>query len=57
MIALTPAFIVALIERNHGQVILTKLEIADAARLKVTVSENDRGEVVIRTSQEEGQVK
>ena len=47
---LTPAYIAALVARSHGQVILDKRDLADAALLKVEVTENDRGEVVIRTS-------
>lgn len=47
---LTPAYIAALVERHHGQVIVTKREIYDAGLLELEVTENDRGEVVIRTT-------
>lgn len=55
MIELSPAWIAALVERNHGQVVLTKEELADARLIRLAVTENDRGELVIQTIKEEGQ--
>lgn len=55
MIELSPAWIAALVERNHGQVILSKEELHDAALIRLVVTENDRGELVIRTIKNEGQ--
>lgn len=55
MIELSPAWIAALVERNHGQVILSKEEIYEAQLLRLAVTENDRGELVIQTIKNEGQ--
>ncbi len=48
---LTPAFIAAMVERSHGQVILTEREIHAAGLLSLEVTRNERSEVVIRTAQ------
>lgn len=55
MIELTPAWIAALVARSHGQVILTREELADAKLIRLAVTENDRGELVVQIVKEEGQ--
>lgn len=55
---LKPSIIAALVARSHGQVILTREELYDAERLMIDLSENDRGEWVITTfEQDREQVK
>ena len=55
---LKPFIIAALVQRSHGQVILTREELYDAERLMIDLSENDRGEWVITTfEQDREQVK
>lgn len=46
---LSPSLFAALIQRHHGQVILTREEVFDAGLLGIRASENERGEIVLRT--------
>jgi hypothetical protein len=50
---LKPSIIAALVARHHGQVILTREELYDAERLMIDASENDRGEWVITTFEQD----
>lgn len=50
---LSPAIIIALVERSHGQIVLTREELYDAGRLLIDVQENGRGEYVLTTFKEE----
>ncbi len=50
---LKPSIIAALVARSHGQVILTREELYDAERLMIDLSENDRGEWVITTFEQD----
>jgi hypothetical protein len=50
---LSPSIIAALVARSHGQVILTREELYDAERLMIGLSENDRGEWVITTFEQD----
>ena len=49
---LSPTIIAALVERCHGQVILTREELYDAGLLLIDCQENTRGEWVISTFKE-----
>ena len=50
---LKPSLIAALVKRSHGQVILTREELYEAERLLIDASENERGELVITTFQQD----
>lgn len=50
---LKPAIIAALVARHHGQVILTREELYEAERLMIDMAENDRGEWVITTFEQD----
>lgn len=50
---LKPSIIAALVARSHGQVILTREELYEAERLLIDASENERGEWVITTFQQD----
>lgn len=50
---LKPSIIAALVARHHGQVILTVEELYSAERLMIDASENDRGEWVITTFEQD----
>lgn len=49
---LSPAFIAALVARNHGQVILTREEYYVAGLLTITAEAYGKDEILLRTVQD-----